>query len=131
MTAHTRGPWSVPHFATDCSCNCAYVLSDNQHGMGAIATVHHSDEVDGEHNEPMDVAIANARLIAAAPTLLEELAKFAAKANGYDGVPPPKYFGDIDCELRYPDSLKIEFTLGELRAARKAIAAATQQEQTS
>lgn len=67
----------------------------------------------------------DANLIAAAPDLLEELSKFAAKANGYDGVPPPKYFGDIDCELRYPDSLKIEFTLGELRAARKAIAAAT------
>ena len=75
MSKHTPGPWSVPHFATDCACNCAYVVSGNQHGMGAIATVHHSDEADGEHNEPMDVAIANARLIAAAPDMLEALRK--------------------------------------------------------
>ena len=73
VAEHTPGPWMVPHFATDADCNCQYVLSDNQHGMGAIATVHHDGETDGRHNEPMEIAQANARLIAAAPELLTAL----------------------------------------------------------
>lgn len=71
---HTAGPWSVPHFARDDhSCGCGYVLSEHQHGMGAIATVHVSEEGadwrDGDH-EPPAIAKANARLISAAPDLL-------------------------------------------------------------
>lgn len=108
MSKHTPGPWTA---------NGSHIYTPDG---SIIAQVHNSGSRDSDY--PL---MANRDLMSAAPTLLDELAKFAAKANGYDGVPPPKYFGDIDCELHYPDSLKIEFTLGELRAARKAIAAAT------
>ena len=66
---HTSEPWSVPHFATSSECNCQYILSDNQSGMGAIATVHFagdsSDPIEpcGHQNEPMEVAQANAKRI--------------------------------------------------------------------
>lgn len=120
MAGHTPGPWSAQlhHERRDGGRFSVFVTGNNH--LVPIAAV--PTGVEGFGREE---GRANACLIAAAPKLLEELAKFAAKANGYDGVPPPKYFGDIDCELHYPDSLKIEFTLGELRAARKAIAAAT------
>lgn len=114
MSKHTAGPWSIPHFATDCACNCAYVVSENQHGMGAIATVHHSEEADGEHNEPMDVAIANARLIAAAPDMLEALR----------GILPGKLCGE-GWNLPDDELVQIMVTFADLRAARAAIAAAT------
>lgn len=83
MTGFTPGPWSVPHFATDHQCNCQYVLSDGQYGMGAIATVHHNEDgSDGaEHNEPLGVAIANANLIVAAPELFEALEGVVAVAD--------------------------------------------------
>ena len=66
---HTPGPWMVPHFARDdVCCNCAYVFSESQVGMGSICTIDHGDE-----NEPLEIAKANARLISAAPELLEAL----------------------------------------------------------
>jgi hypothetical protein len=63
---HTPGPWIVPHFARDeVKCNCGYVFSEFQHGMGSICDVNH-----GAEDEPVEIAKANARLIAAAPDLL-------------------------------------------------------------
>jgi hypothetical protein len=57
----TPGPWMVPHFARDeVKCNCGYVFSEFQHGMGSICEVNH-----GAEDEPIEVAKANARLIAA------------------------------------------------------------------
>lgn len=87
---YTPGPWSVPHFATDHTCDCHYVLSGSQHGMGAIATVHSQCEADetAVHNEPVDVARANAHLISAAPDLLEALEGMLADLP----IPP------TDCE---------------------------------
>lgn len=71
---HTPGPWSVPHFADNSTpCECAYVLSESQHSMGAICEVRHGGE-----DEPLEIAQANARLIAAAPDLwaiVETIAK--------------------------------------------------------
>lgn len=63
---HTPGPWSVPHFADMLGgCKCGYVFSESQRGMGSICSV-----VSGGENEEHEQAIANARLIAAAPDLL-------------------------------------------------------------
>lgn len=71
---HTPGPWSVPHFAcekSDVKCDCKYVLCDDY--MGAICTVHVADEKNEGDDPPLDEAIANARLIASSPELLEAL----------------------------------------------------------
>lgn len=76
MSKHTPGPWSVPHFARpEVNCQCGYVLCD--HLMGAICTVHCSDNpsVESGDNPLFEAACANARLIAAAPELLEACAR--------------------------------------------------------
>jgi hypothetical protein len=72
---HTKGEWMLPHFATadqkEDSCQCGYVL--NEQYCGAIATVHFSKNKDVENgdNPLKEEAIANAKLITAAPELLE------------------------------------------------------------
>lgn len=75
ISPHTPGPWSLPHFAEPgINCNCGYVLSDTQ--MGAIATVHCSGLGDFRatgDNPRYSEAVANARLIAAAPDMLAAL----------------------------------------------------------
>jgi hypothetical protein len=73
---HTPGPWSLPHFAEpDVNCECGYVLTDNL--MGAVCTVHASgkgnDWTRHGDNPKFAEAVANARLIAAAPDLLAAL----------------------------------------------------------
>lgn len=73
---HTPGPWSVPHFAEAGNCQCGYVFSDSQTGMGSICTVDWGGE-----NETKEVASANARVIAAAPELLEALQDLLARNN--------------------------------------------------
>jgi len=53
--------------------------------------------------------------------LREALEPFAAKANGYDGIPPAKYWGDISCVMRHYDDEEVSVTLGNLRKARAAL----------
>lgn len=48
------------------------------------------------------------------------LEPFALLANSFDGIPPPKYFGDTDGELRYPNEHKTLVEISKLRAARRA-----------
>jgi hypothetical protein len=82
---HTPGPWTIPHFVTAFDsrekptvhgethapqCVCGYVFADAQRGMGSICDVRFGGE-----NEPLEIAVANARLIAAAPELLAALQK--------------------------------------------------------
>ena len=55
--------------------------------------------------------------------LVAALESFANKADAYDGLPEPKYFGDTDFTTRYPDSTKATVTVGELRRARAALSA--------
>ena len=72
MRKHTPGPWSLPHLADPkVKCNCGYVLSDMY--MGSIATVNVDNsnlaQDGGNDSPPLEEAIANARLIAAAPDM--------------------------------------------------------------
>jgi len=53
--------------------------------------------------------------------LREVLEPFAAKANGYDGIPPAKYWGDTSFVMRYYDDEEVSVTLGNLRKARAAL----------
>ncbi len=53
--------------------------------------------------------------------LREVLKPFAAKANGYDGIPPAKYWGDTSFVMRYYDDEEVSVTLGNLRKARAAL----------
>lgn len=77
MFKGTPGPWMAPHFVRDdVRCNCAYVFSESQVGMGSICTIDH-----GAEDEPLEIAKANARLIAATPDLAFQL---LAAANYID-----------------------------------------------
>lgn len=76
MREHTPGPWHAGHMTDiDAKCNCRSVVSE--HYFGAIAVIpKRSDGPLGEGGNdapPEDEAIANARLIAAAPDLLAAL----------------------------------------------------------
>ena len=98
MSKHTSGPWSVPHMARDeVQCDCAYVLAEPY--MGSICTISISDgKTIGEFGNdcpPLDEAKANARLIAAAPDLLDALQEMVQwqmdsmsgkKTKGYPGT---------------------------------------------
>jgi len=73
QSKHTPGPWSLPHFARpEVNCECGYVLTDGY--MGAVAKVFCSGEgedwIKNGDNPKFDEAVANAKLIAAAPELL-------------------------------------------------------------
>lgn len=75
VSAHTPGPWSVPHFARAHSCGCRYIFAGDY--LGGIAEVYVDNgkaPSDGGNDCPsVDEATANARLISAAPDLLAAL----------------------------------------------------------
>jgi hypothetical protein len=78
----TQGEWSVPHFADSSQkCDCRWVLSEQY--CGSIATVDWSKDrsIDNGDNPPLDEAIANAHLIAAAPELLKAALDFVEKVD--------------------------------------------------
>jgi len=83
----TPGPWTC-HFGDDeIACDCRYVLAEYG-GMGSIATIDVCQKMDsdwGDDNGPsVEVAKANARLIAAAPDLYAalEMAKLWLDVDG-------------------------------------------------
>lgn len=74
-TKFTKGPWIAGHLGSDSKCQCQSILAEGY--MGCIATV----EVDngrpvsdgGNDAPPLEEAVANMHLIAAAPELYEAL----------------------------------------------------------
>jgi len=95
MSGHTPGPWSLPHFAEpEASCSCGYVLTEGM--FGAVCTVHASGESDDifahGDNPKFAEAVANAKLIAAAPEMLEALnlarQDLIEWCDQYGGEPP-------------------------------------------
>ena len=77
MSKHSSGPWSVPHFADGKSvCSCAYAFNG---GGQVVAQV----QWGGSDELSKDEAVANARLIAAAPELLEALIAMEREKSEY------------------------------------------------
>lgn len=97
---HTPGPWEVE------GSNIVYKLP-NQHWHPTVAMV--SDPNDAAHHT--ETTVANAKLIAASPTMYKELKRIAGvPLLGEDGY----------CGLDRSDAL------GFIRIARAAIAKATE-----
>lgn len=72
----TKGPWEVPHFArNDVQCDCTGVVCEGY--AGAIADIHIDNgkpiNDGGNDSPPLEEAIANAHLIAAAPCMFAAL----------------------------------------------------------
>jgi hypothetical protein len=101
---HTRGPWTV---ATPSAGFSAIYGPDGQLVFGLAAG-------GPEERQSDDVCTANAALIAAAPAMLEALRPLAECE-----IPEP------DTPLPDSDSARYFMTMGEIRAARAAIALAT------
>ena len=74
MSKHTQGPW---HTASDATGGLKYIVFDAAGWTVADAKVFH-----GHHNA--GAADANARLIAAAPELLDALQCLANYVGGWD-----------------------------------------------
>ena len=91
-TEHTPGPWALGHenghgfdVVHEIAPNCGHLL---------IVSECHTQKSYLGHEIDRDAAQANARLIAAAPELLEALETLAAYANGRFGRNPygiPEY----------------------------------------
>ena len=80
---HTPGPWGAENALSSDYYNIRYVTGPN---CEQVATIHQREELcNVDKNPPMsqDEALANARLIAAAPELLEAL-KGILNAGSYD-----------------------------------------------
>lgn len=103
---HTPGPWSIPHFARsddewaesnkkfanlglsfgNSRCDCAYVLCDHYAGSICDISINNGKAIcdGGNDAPPLEEAKANARLIAAAPTLLSLLKRFVKRLHDGD-----------------------------------------------
>jgi hypothetical protein len=70
---HTPGEWSLPHFAReDQDCNCGYIFNPNGMTIGEI----YYDKGDNSDYPTLEESQANAKLICAAPKMLEALQAF-------------------------------------------------------
>lgn len=88
--------------------------------MKFTAQIRSTADLDSRSGEPCGRALRKAADMI--DELEAALRPLANSANAYDGVPPPKYFGDTDFETRFPDSAKANVvTVGYLRAARAAL----------
>jgi hypothetical protein len=90
-TGFTPGPWIPGHLGrTDHSCRCTYVLSEGY--MGCIAEIAVGNDLPigegGNDSPPEAEAVANMRLVAAAPDLYEALEWYAEQAEGCRRLTP-------------------------------------------
>jgi hypothetical protein len=75
---HTRGEWTVPHFAEDGVCKCGFVFG--YEGERVVAEVKIEKRWDKYGQYPQrEEAIANAHLISMAPELLKEVIELQDK----------------------------------------------------
>lgn len=76
---HTPAPWHPGHLGSDSDCQCANIVDEGY--AGGICTVHVGNGKPvgdgGNDAPPLEEAIANMHLIAAAPDLLQALLPFA------------------------------------------------------
>ena len=82
---YTKGPW-IPGHMTDpeSTCRCRYILCDGYAGSIAVVSKRVTDENGCNDSPPEEEAIANARLIAAAPELYEALKEMVSAFENYD-----------------------------------------------
>ena len=85
---YTPGPWDI-HEANDRN-DAFYITHKNRRGIGSISN---SFNDDGDQYTSAEDA-ANARLIAAAPDLLEALRDVVSQIAAYD-----KLFGENSCAI--------------------------------
>ena len=95
MSAHTPGPWRI----TD-----RYGVLTDQVGIDGrtvctVWTMQQGHRPSGVDTEPWPEGEANARLIAAAPDLLESLRELAELAVLQFGMPPPGADGPLQKAL--------------------------------
>lgn len=72
----TKGPWEVPHFArNDVQCDCTGIVCEGYAGAIADVLTNNGKPIGegGNDSPPLEEAVANAHLIAAAPDLFEAL----------------------------------------------------------
>ena len=100
-TKHTQGPWRLAAYLDSGRPNPGVIVADNPHGEGAEQVASVEWIAGGFHAEQ----VANARLIAAAPELLDALQSLVSWCRDYF---PERY---LDCK--------------QVRQAREILAKAT------
>ena len=86
-TKHTQGPWRLAAYLDSGRPNPGFIVADNPHGEGAEQVASAEWIAGGFHAEQ----VANARLIAAAPELLQALADLL---RSYRDFLPERYLQD-------------------------------------